>query len=438
MAALFCALLVTRGARGVRVPPPETSEPVWNVEEAGRLLWAAFLAGGALLALEVVWFRFLLLFVYGNSLGFAVMLSVVLLGIGLGAVLAGVWLGRVPGAHRHTSLVAIAAGIAVAYSYVFFDAFSLYAASPIRPVQNPWLVFGMAAGLAGPVSLLSGVLYTFLGRSLRDLVSDETKVTAAVTFANTIGAMLGSALAGFILIPTLGVEKALFLLALAYGAIAFLALRAGVFDGQRSPAEVTGLRVAGVLAVLLFAFFPFGRFREHYLPLVVWPHTLDGSKQVALREGPTETAVYLRNDFFEEPRYFRLITDGYAMSASTLRSKRYMSLFAYWPAAFHTAPRKALLISYGVGITAKALTEIEELESIDVVDISKNVVELSREVGIFPEEHPLDDPRVAVHIEELVGATPNGSRPRGHRSGVTGATPCHFHWRCELSRILGR
>src|SRR6185503_590784 len=54
----------------------------------GRILAAAFLAGGALLALEVIGLRFLLLFVDGTALVFAVMLAVVLAGIGLGGLAA--------------------------------------------------------------------------------------------------------------------------------------------------------------------------------------------------------------------------------------------------------------------------------------------------------------------------------------------------------------
>src|SRR5258706_1030734 len=56
--------------------------------ERRRLLLGAFLAGGALLALEVIWFRFLLLFQDGTTLIFAVMLAVVLGAIGLGGLLA--------------------------------------------------------------------------------------------------------------------------------------------------------------------------------------------------------------------------------------------------------------------------------------------------------------------------------------------------------------
>ena len=49
---------------------------------------AAFLGGALLLALEVVWFRFLQLFVFGTQRAFALMLAMVLAGIGLGGLLA--------------------------------------------------------------------------------------------------------------------------------------------------------------------------------------------------------------------------------------------------------------------------------------------------------------------------------------------------------------
>ena len=43
--------------------------------------------------------------------------------------------------------------------------------------------------------------------------------------------------------------------------------------------------------------------------------------------------------------------------------------------------KKALLISYGVGVTAKALTRTESFESIDVVDTSADVLEMNRIVS---------------------------------------------------------
>ena len=54
-----------------------------------RFLFVSFGAGLVLLALELIWFRFLLLYVVSSPTAFAVMLAIVLAGIGLGSIAAG-------------------------------------------------------------------------------------------------------------------------------------------------------------------------------------------------------------------------------------------------------------------------------------------------------------------------------------------------------------
>jgi hypothetical protein len=52
-----------------------------------------------------------------------------------------------------------------------------------------------------------------------------------------------------------------------------------------------------------------------------------------------------------------------------------------------------------VGSTARALRH-RALETIDVVDVSRNIIEATRLVYPVPGTHPLDDPRVRLHIED--------------------------------------
>src|SRR4029077_6138859 len=86
-------------------------------------------------------------------------------------------------------------------------------------------------------------------------------------------------------------------------------------------------------------------------------------------------------------------------TASSSFAQRYMRLFAYWPAAVHPHLKKALLIGFGVGVTTGATTDLHCPESIDVIEISRDVLELSKLI-YSPEVHPLRDPRVKVHIED--------------------------------------
>ena len=100
------------------------------------------------------------------------------------------------------------------------------------------------------------------------------------------------------------------------------------------------------------------------------------------------------------PIFHRLVTNGFTMSGTMLHAKRYMRYFVYWPMLLHKAPlRRALVICYGVGLTAGAVTDLESVESIDVVEISRDVLQMS-DVMYAPDAHPLHDRRVRLHLED--------------------------------------
>jgi len=343
--------------------------------KASRLLVAAAGAGFALLALEVIWFRFVTLFVIATSLAFAVMLAIVLAGIGIGALIASWLLSRFPDADAYAPVVAAGAAAALVLSYSGF--------TPHRSV------FADSVELMLSVSILSGVFFTFIGRNFKRVVNDEVRATAMITFANTMGAAIGPIVAGFVLIPTIGMERSFFAVALLYTAIAILTIRA---DLPR-----VALIIAGTMAALTLFLFPFRLFENYFLPQAT--RAYHDSRVVAVRQGPIETAVVLERDYAGAPYAYRLFTNGYSMSGTTYASKRYMSAFVYLPLALRPQARSALLISYGVGVTAKRLVETQWLDSIDIVDISKTILDLGSIVWPGP-TNPLVDRRAHVHVED--------------------------------------
>jgi spermidine synthase len=396
--AALCVLLLVRlsGEAPVRAPiePPAAvpSDSSGGERSSGdgserRLLAAAVLCGGTLLALEVVWFRFLLLFVHGTALNFSLMLAAVLLGIGAGGALAGVLLGRWPAAYRAIPILALASVFTSAFAYIAFDqAHAFYRA------EDPPRTFLLACWMALPTSLLSGALFTFIGRALKEVRGEETRTAAALTLANTLGGMAGAFLGGFVLLPGLGMERSFFLLSVAYVAVAGLGLHR---ETLTRPVRL-GLAAAAICAATVLALFPFGLMKNHYLKTV--RQRLDPLAQVAaVREGRLETIQYLRRDFLGEPLLFRLITNGFSMSGTSDIGQRYMRFFVYWALAVQPKAERALLISYGVGNTAQALTQASGLRTIDVVDISEDVLNLA---GVPYSPPPLQDPRVRVHLED--------------------------------------
>ena len=156
-------------------------------------------------------------------------------------------------------------------------------------------------------------------------------------------------------------------------------------------------------AGLLFAalvLFPGGQMAEKHLRVPVERWTKDAEVgAVAVREGVMETIIYVELRALGGRVASRLITNGLSMSMSDVASRRYMKAYVYLPMALHPAPRRALLISYGVGSTAKALVD-SELESVDVVDISRDVLDMASFVFPDPATAPLSSPKVDVHVED--------------------------------------
>src|SRR5258708_25155728 len=81
---LAAALALTQPASAAAVAAPARS----TYASPKRLLCAAAAAGGLALALEVIWFRLLILYAPGSDTTFALMLTVVRLGIAIGGALA--------------------------------------------------------------------------------------------------------------------------------------------------------------------------------------------------------------------------------------------------------------------------------------------------------------------------------------------------------------
>jgi predicted membrane-bound spermidine synthase len=394
--ALVLALGLARSldaAGAAARPPPPAPLP----RRSRAVLAAAFAFGGILLALEVVWFRLLLLKILGSSLAFAALLSVVLAGIALGGLAGAAWLSRAAGAARALPAVALVSGALCVLTFAQHG--RVLAASEPGSIHSLGGVLTLALPLMFPVCLLSGALFTLCGDALHREGAGETRAAGLLALANTTGAMLGSLAGGFVLLPGLGVEGSIRALAGVYVATGLALALAGA-GPRRAPGRAV-LAAAAVLAVAALALFPTGRMHERYLAHAIqrWVR-LEGARPVAVREGTSETAVYLESQLFGQPLYHRLVTNGYSMSGTSLPSLRYMKLFVWLPVAVHPDPRSALLISYGVGSTAKALTDTRSLERIDVVDISRDILELASIVYPDPAEHPLRDPRVRVHVED--------------------------------------
>ena len=380
-----------------QTPPRFRLRPSLETPPPWRLLFVSAGAGALLLGLEVIWFRFLRLYVASTSTAFSIMLAVVLAGIGLGSLLSSLIPDRIVPRRSLLPVLLLLAASATLLSYLLFPV-------PHVPPNLPafdrafWQQTALLSlVLMFPVAFLSGILLPAIVTSVQSEVSGWMNNTGLTILFNTIGAALGPFLAGFVLLPRFGFQSSLIFCATIYAAL-------GVLTTQRqswSTRQFFGIATVSLSAgfVILLLLFPFHRDETHFAN-ARRPYEGDGSILIKKVEGSADTFQLLRRELYDQPYFYRLITNSYSMSGTMPRSQRYMRLFAYLPLALRPECKHALLIGYGVGVTADAFIRAPRLKHLDIVDISQEVFDLADFYTGPLYSNPLRDPRVTTFVQD--------------------------------------
>jgi spermidine synthase len=361
------------------------------------LLFVSAGAGAALLSLEVIWFRFLRLYVASTSIAFTIMLAVVLAGIGAGSLVSSAIPDRIIPRRRLVPGLLLLAACATLLSYLFFPV-------PVLPPNLPAIdsAFSRKVGLLSlalmfPVAFVSGALLPAIVTCVQSEVTGRMNSTGLTILFNTIGAAFGPLLAGFLLLPRLGFQSSLIFCAVIYAGLAVLTSQKRSWSLRR----LSGIAIVSLSAlfVLILGLFPYDRDEIHFAN-ARRPYEVDGSVLLKKIEGAADTFQLLRRDLYGKPYYYRLVTNSYSMSGTLPRSQRYMRLFAYLPLVLRPESENALLIGYGVGVTADAFTCDAHLKHLDIVDISQEVFDLADFYTGPGYSNPLRDPRVTTFVQD--------------------------------------
>ncbi len=366
-----------------------------------RLLFVSFGTGLIFLALEVIWFRFLRLYVASSPTAFAIMLAVVLAGIGVGGIIAGA-IHRSSARPNHLlPVLLLAAAVLVLLSYLFFPGELVPTPTGVFDLRW-WQIAVLCLALMFPVALLSGILFPSIATEVQARVGDRMNSTGIASLLNTTGAAIGPLVATFVLLPALGYQFSLICCAAGYGLLSIFVTKCATLSLRR-PVGIS-IVVLWAALVLGIVFFPRGRAEAHF-EHASRPYEMESQGHVLAHvvkrmEGTSDTWQLLRRDLFGQPYYYRLLAGAFSMSATNPRNQRYMRLFAYLPLAFNPGARDVLLLCYGCGVTADAFTRKSTLERIDVADISKEVLALADFYSGINYSNPLRDPRVHAIVQD--------------------------------------
>ena len=130
------------------------------------------------------------------------------------------------------------------------------------------------------------------------------------------------------------------------------------------------------------------------------PHTPNVKLSIRVdRQLYSGKSEFQRIDVFDSPEFGRFLTlDGYMM----LTEKDefiYHEMITHVPMAVHPNVRDVLVIGAGDGGVIRELTQYQDLEHIDMVEIDELVVEVCKKY--LPKTAcRLDDPRLTIHYED--------------------------------------
>lgn len=371
--ALPTAVLAATAPGADAAPRPDSL----TARQRRSVLWTFFLSGLLSLALEIVWFRMLVVYLRPTAYAFTIMLAVVLAGIAIGSALATPLLRRRAAWLPVLTVVQLVIGLTATLSFNSLAASqalvesasgpgSPLAALGIDTYLTPIIVSSVAAML--PTTLLLGLAFP-MGLTLwtgDDAGEDISRRVGAFYSLNVLGAIVGSVAAGFLLLPWLGSRGSL----LAASALAVVS-SVGLASVQwRQRPNFAGFMMAvGPVAFLMTVLNTVDPFddaftRFHRNEVLLW------------RQEGVQTTVAI-HERLGGPRPMRIMyLDGMHQANDSDTTAFVHHRIGALPVILHPQPRTALVVGMGGGATPGAVARFDV--DVDVVELSGAVVQGAR------------------------------------------------------------
>jgi spermidine synthase len=337
------------------------------------------------LAYEVVWFRILALHADGTTYAFTMMLTAVLAGIGLGSYLIQFLLPlRLP---WFAVLVAIEASIGL-WALASIPLFSQWplvleqvsVLDRFRPLleHDLFSLTALAFATVFPASLLFGATVPIAVQLYAGGDGENGRHLGRLYAGNVVGAMLGALIGGLVLVPALGAQSSLLILASLNVAAAALLVTA-------IPRLHAVLKLSGAAALAGALGFALVRAEDLYEPL--FRSRFPNAQIISYEEGLETNVTVLKTS----EGHTNLFLNNRHQASDWEGAQEFHKRFGHVGMLLHPNPRDVLSIGLGGGATVGAIS-LHDGVKLDVVELEGKVTSAAR---------------FFAHINENVLANPN-------------------------------
>jgi spermidine synthase len=418
-------------------PKPEQAAPDLGDWPTRLAFQGTAVSGLSALALEVMWTRSIALSVGSTTYSFTVMLAAFLVGIWLGS-----WIhAAFPLRRVHESVQFGAALVVIGVTS--------FAASQWIP-RLPELVLGLnllfyedldrvrmgtTLGVAFAVMLVPcifmGIAFPLAGQARARLTRGFGKSVGDTLSLNTLGAIVGSLLAGFALIPGMGLQRGMLTVAMldvAYGLVVLAAATSSRFLRWRL-LFLPAVAAAFLLILVAPRVVPpwdlsmLGSFTSNQLRAFVLDgeaHLRDPARRVVyFKEGHSATVSVVDN-FDPRVRFRYIVVNGKSVASDLPSDLWHELMLGHIPVLLHPDPKSALVVGLGAGITLGSIAAHSGFEELVLVEIEPAVFG-GAALFAHVNDDVLNDPRLEVMIQD--GRNYLKTTPR--RFDVITADPIH-------------
>ena len=375
---------------------PKRSSPRPSAAEVARpeyppwlivlILGSFAVSGAAALGYEVLWTRVLGVALQSTTYSFTLILTTFLCGLALGSYVYGRWFQRQRRLVVCFGAIQIAVGLHALGLIHFFRVLPEWATEFIQPAESAWgymiaLQFALCFAVMLIPTLLLGSVFPLVSRICASRMEKLGGTIGSIYAVNSVGAIVGSFLAGFVLIPVVGVKHGMMIVASVNVLVGLIVL--GV-----SPALAKRTKLIAVLATLVIAVV--GLSAGQATDLYVGIGSSAGQRKILYYEDGLVANVRVEQT---EDNVLLMINNKVQAGRRGARSSQGLG---HIPMLLHPNPRRVLTIGMGAGMTAGAVAR-HPVESVEIVEL---VAGLAKAAPFFSEQNHdvLNDPRASFVV----------------------------------------
>jgi spermidine synthase len=360
------------------------------------IMYLYFICGFAALAYEVIWNRVLTLHMGSSVYAYSIMLAVYLLGVTVGSGIMSFYVKRIKNPIRVFAVMQLLLALDliiivnqlgwfpgtletlgdIASGHGYFSYILSLSISVVQLLILPTLLFGACFPLT---------VRLFVTRE-----KDLGKEIGSLYAANTLGAILGSFSAGFLLLPLVGAQLGML-------AIASLNLLVGIYLVFKDSGTKLKKISAALAAALVFygGYFLFTAKSQVILTASVFQDQDKAKVKLLAFEEDIYATVTIEEREDVRGAWRQLSMNGVNVAGTSCELFSIQKLQGHLPLLLHGNPKSVLHIGFGSGGTAWSVSRYP-VEKITIAEISPSVIKKASKYFESVNHDVLKDPRVEV------------------------------------------